>query len=314
MTGTQMSKIETRRLDVERDQQGLFMLFAQVFGHYVTPEMWRWKYVPEWADTHQCWVARAGDRVVGFLGAMPLRGLIGGNEAPFFQIADVMVHPEFRGQHDWFDLATNHILDDITAHHPQRVIYGFSNHRSFLWLKKLGICDLVEQPRTCYVEPNAPMPRRSTTDLDCIELDWHDDEFDRHWQALRGTVHTGLMRDGTYLRWRYASHPHYAYRPFSLRCDGEPVGFCVIEGGKKKERTTIIDALLPAEHRTGMLAAMAKHFDKPARTWFAAPHTPELPDLRPTKTNVYTFVKETTLSIEAIRKDLYFTMGDADWW
>jgi hypothetical protein len=246
--------------------------------------------------------------VIGFVGAVPLRGIVGGVETPFFQLADAMVRPDYRRKFDYFDLGTRHVLREVVAQNPQRIIYGFTNHRSFLWFKKLGICDLIEQPQTCYVHPAATGNR-----LACEDLDWHSDEIDRQWDAHRGSIRAGLVRDGDYLRWRYASHPYHGYRLLALHGEGGPLGWAVIARGNDKH-TTVIDMLVAAEHHTAMLQSVACRFDKPARTWFPAHCTPDIADRRPTETKVYAFMKESTLSIDALRSDLYFTMGDADWW
>ena len=42
--------------------------------------MWYWKYVPPWAQRHYCYVGKIDDQIVGYFGAVPLRGMKEGVE------------------------------------------------------------------------------------------------------------------------------------------------------------------------------------------------------------------------------------------
>src|SRR5215475_14148559 len=130
-----MSSVVTRPLDPHRDYVDLIGLFDLVFGGTVTPYMWAWKYLPPWAQRHYCWVAESDGKVIGYCGAVPLRGAVAGKPMPFFQLADMMVHPDHRRTHDLFDLGPKQILADLGQTHPQHVLYGFSGHRAFLWFQ-----------------------------------------------------------------------------------------------------------------------------------------------------------------------------------
>jgi hypothetical protein len=45
--------------------------------------------------------------------------------------------------------------------------------------------------------------------------EWHDDiapEWDNYWEQCLSPGFTGVVRDSTYLRWRYSGHPTFRYR------------------------------------------------------------------------------------------------------
>ena len=107
-----------------------------------------WKYLPPWTLRHYCWVGLHDGRVVGYVVAVPLRGIVGGREVAFFQLADMMAPPDPRPKHDYFGLGTRAILEDIGRSHPEHLLYGFSNHRAFRWLERIGLSGLVEKAGT----------------------------------------------------------------------------------------------------------------------------------------------------------------------
>ena len=204
-----MDTLETRRLDPATDHEELVSLFELVFGHTILPGMWEWKYQPSWAPRHECWIARYDDKIVGYVGAVCVRGVVNGQPVPFFQLADAMVHPDYRRKFDYFELGAKHIFEDVVERNPARVIYGFSNHRAFLWFKKMGLGDIVEKARTCTLRPQAPVPARALT---FHEMAWDDDLVDAIWAEQQPGMRAGLMRDRIYLQWRYGGHPVYRYK------------------------------------------------------------------------------------------------------
>ncbi len=52
-------------------------------------------------------------------------------------------------------------------------------------------------------------------------------EFDRLWEAARGSYAMCVRRDAAYLNWKYADCPHLSYTLRAARRGGELVGFAV---------------------------------------------------------------------------------------
>jgi GNAT superfamily N-acetyltransferase len=310
-SGTPLSELETRRLDPSTDQGDLVDLFELVFGHTILPGMWEWKHQPEWAPRHECWVARYDDRIVGYVGAVCVRGVVDGKAVPFFQLSDVMVHPQYRRKFDYFDLAAKHIFEDVVAHNEDRIIYGFSNHRAFLWFKKLGLSDIVEKARICTVPPQDV---GAGTPFEIKEASWQDPWLDEFWAEHIATVRLGLVRDGAYLVWRYGRHPVYPYKLRRIEEGGRAIGWVVLGAHGGKPEMPVVDMLLPPGREPEVLQALANHLNRPVRFWLASNRTPPFADEKESKTSVYIFLKPTTVGIEQLRNDLYYTMGDADWW
>jgi hypothetical protein len=65
-------------------------------------------------------------------------------------------------------------------------------------------------------------------------------EYDALWASLTDKVGIGVVRDSSYLNWRYVDHPVYRYERLCLKSDGELRGFVI---GTRRE-TFGIDSML----------------------------------------------------------------------
>lgn len=312
-----MSDLITRPLDPFVDGADLVQLFEDVFGATVTPYMWQWKYMPPWTERFYCWVARVDERTIGYAGAVPLPGQVDGKEMPFFQLADFMVHPDYRLKYDFFGIGSKHILETIVDTHPRHLIYGFSNHRAFLWMKRLGICDLVRKEQTRYFRLEEA---EAATPYVFEAGDWSTEELDAAWSRLAHEHRISLVRDSRYVAWRYRDHPVNRYRMLRVRAaNGEAIGWCVLgdDGAGKRGRppeTPLVDMLLPKDELEGVLRALPTHLGTDVMTWLPEPKLALSGETASSGTNVYHFTKGCELGTSELQSDLYYTMGDVDWW
>jgi len=310
-----MTGLETRLLDPERDQEGMIELFEEVFGFTVTPLMWAWKYVPPWTSRYYCWVAYSDDKPIGYCGAVPMRGQVRGREIAFFQLADFMVHPDYRRKYDYFELGAKYIIDEITK--QPHLLYGFSDHRAFLWFKRLGMSDLIEKAVTRVIRPG-----QLEVESDRFEFRdwaWDEPEIDLLWARLGATQPIGLIRDAQYLGWRYGYHPAHGYRLLGVYEDGSALGWVLLgndppgENGRALE-TPVVDLLLPPERIQPVFSALTGSIDNSVMTWLPSRVAPGFPEEVETGTHVYHFKKQSTFQTSTLQDGLFYTMGDVDWW
>lgn len=310
--------LEGSLLDPMRDHFGLIELYETVFGHTATPAMWYWKYVPSWTRRHYCYVGRVDDKVIGYFGAVPLRGLKDGKEIPYFQLADLMVHPDYRRKYDYFEIGSKHILTDINETHPEHLVYGFSDHRAFRFLKKRGLAGFIEKAQHRYLRL-ADTPPAAEARF-CFEpWDWKSAHIDQVWELHRPRIRAGLIRDADYLFWRYGCHPLHGYKLLGVLQDGEPVGFAVVgsdrpgEHGRAKE-SPVVDLLLPPDDTGRILQELCRHWGNDLMLWMANHLHPDLGEQVQSGTHCYHFVKDSAVDTEYLSEHLYYTMGDVDWW
>jgi len=304
--------LETRPLRPETDAEGLIELFDKVFGHTVSPGMWEWKYRPPWVDRHYCWVGVYDDRIIGYVGAVPLRGGIDGEEVPFFQLADVMVHPDYRLKFDYFSIAVKAILEDLGTTHPRHLLYGFSDHRAFRWFERVGWSGLIEMAMTFRFRPR---DSENAGRYAFRGWSWTDPELSRQWESLCGTLQASLIRDGEYVLWRYGRHPVFPYRLMGVHEDGSPLGWVVL--GKPSRKTgpvPVVDMLLPEASTGAVLRALSEHEEQPMSAWLPTRLGLDASERKVSNTHVYHFLKNSAVDTSYLKENFYYTMGDVDWW
>ena len=299
-----------------QDHFGLIELFETVFGHTITPSIWYWKYVPKWTQRHYCYVGRVEGKVIGYFGAVPLRGYIDGEETAFFQLADFMVHPDYRLKYDYFNLGCTHILGDIKETYSKHLVYGFSGHAAFRYFVRRKLGGFIEKAQTRY-KRLADAPR--TTQFEFVDWKWTAPEVDASWDRFKSGIRAGLIRDTDYLTWRYASHPVNNYRLVGVRRGGEDVGYVVLGNDRPGERdrakeVPIVDALLPGDMAADVVQELAGFLENDVMIWLPDHRAAGFSEQTDSGTHGYHFIKDSAVDTDFLREHLYYTMGDVDWW
>jgi hypothetical protein len=164
------------------------------------------------------------------------------------------------------------------------------------------------------------MDRSTESELRVQKWDWEALEIDPVWENLKGVVKTGLIRDRSYLRWRYANHPTHRYHLFGVHLGGKAIGWLVTARIKKDEaelpEVRVVDLLLPKEILIQALEEAALTI--PARAlvaWLPANFRPASVQTRATETLAIHHLGTPLLGAENAQNQPYFTLGEADeWW
>lgn len=144
-------------------------------------------------------VARTGDRWVGAISAIPTRLIRGSIVQEAFQIGDFMVDAEKQGQGIGF-----RILKDLTRclAGSGRPVYTFPNSRSIGLFLKQGYRELRRLPSTLFaIVPGVQFLKR---DAHAEDVPLGDAAALADKLALTDSQPMCLLKDGAYLRWRYA--------------------------------------------------------------------------------------------------------------
>lgn len=298
------------------DEAEITTLFFEVFGKEMSIEQWNWKYLHQGnGRVYSKVVEDPSGKIVGHAGAIPLKGIFKGKLIPVFQIVDVMVHAKARGylgRKNVFEILIKNLFENIGKEFPDVFCYGFPGTRPFILGKRIGVYDKVEQA----VE-NYKYLRRSLFNPYRVKIIvWNDDRLDGLWKSLSTDFPLSLIRDKSYLNWRYAMNPFFSYQLFGFFLLGNLKGWVVIRD--LKDEVLVIDLFTESKRYISILKALENYLiaqgKKTIRFW--------LPEKRRKYIKGYS-VKETPIVVtnmvwklpvqtHVARESLYYTMGDAD--
>jgi hypothetical protein len=236
-------------------------LFADVYGHPISPQAWRWKYAdgPRLGQVNI--VARAtGGRLLGHIGASVFPGHWKGQSLPMVQVCDVMLRREARGglaRDGVYPRMMAALQQRLAARHPGAYAYGFPGERPFVLGERLGD---YRRLYTCHeARPTAgALAGWRRWSWRARPVAWSDASWlDQDWQHLAARQPAPLLvRSAAYLAWRYRDHPSLGYRLWRMRHWGQPAGWMVsrkLHDGSE----CLVDALLPDAARAGAPACAA---------------------------------------------------------
>ena len=239
-----MKPVKYRIRDYKQgDEMHIVALFSEVFGKILTAAQWNWKYaVPGEGRVYSKVIEDESSSIIGYAGAIPLRGVYKKSPFQFFQIADVMIHPRARGslgRRNLFGEMMERLFGDISSQFPEVFCYGFPGRRPYLLGERIGVYARIEQGTDCLklLRPSFPFQSVSTS-----ELRWDEKEIDTLWKNTSGEYELSVLRDSRYLLWRYADNPFHSYRLSGFFRSGKMVGWAVSRD--EGDEVLIVDLLI----------------------------------------------------------------------
>jgi hypothetical protein len=297
------------------DEDAIIALFATVFGPALTAAQWRWKYTGTGGEIPLARLAfDAENHLVGHAGAIPLRGWRRGRPLPFFQIGDVMVHANARGQlggRNLFARLLREFSGELAEQWPDGFAYGFPGLRPFRVGAYTQVYSEIE-PAHCL---EWPVIRNTWPLLYPRPLLWNDQRLDRVWNRLAPDFALALIRDRAYLHWRYAENPFHTYDLLGLYLMGRLLGWAVVQPNNDLLR--VIDLLIARRWLKPVLAALTRHAATTGLSrveiWLPCSWQTGVNGLSQATGIITTqFRHWRGIPRNEAAKDLYYTMGDLD--
>lgn len=200
------------------DLPALSALFADRFGHGLTPEEWQWKYRQIPGEGRSLVAVEAGT-VLAHAGALalPSRRPGGeGGEGPIWQLVDFAGTTRRGGLRAALVDLGRRLLADLPGEGDAPWIYGFPSERHFrLGERVFGYRPLTTiEPLAGELPDSVPTARIETGDS-CG--DWAE----AVWERCGGL---GVRRSAAFLNWRYYARPQRYYRFYRMFSDGNDAG------------------------------------------------------------------------------------------
>lgn len=227
------------------DPAAMQRLFAAVFHHDISPEVWDWKY----AEERGCGViARTGDEIVAHYGCLRRRIRLRGTPAVALQVCDVMVSTPERGtlsRKGPFFMTAATAAEEFLLRHD--VGFGFPNQRAMTVAERLGLYRMVDQLVSIHWSPGVQRPLMASR-VRPLMLPRDEHIVEALWQAMAvdaGDYVIGV-RDAEWVAQRYLTHPRGHYLAFLVRrrWSGEALGVVVLRPAEEG-RCELLDVIGP---------------------------------------------------------------------
>ncbi len=298
------------------DEEGITSLFKEVFGNEFSIEQWRWKYfIPGNGKIYSKMAEDAAGEIIGHAGAIPLRGVFQNRSIQFFQIADVMVHPEargFLGRKSVFDSLMKTMFEDIREEFHDVFCYGFPGIRPYILGDRIKVYERIEQAVV-----NAKRLSRSLFNPYRVRMvAWDDDKLDDLWAGLSADRPLSLIRDKSYLNWRYTTNPFFSYQLLGFFLLGKLNGWAVIRDSG--DEVFVVDLLIERKRCRSVLNALQNYLipkrKKTICIWLPENWRKELNGYSTSKTEVVVtnMIWKLPFKTSDVNDNFYYTMGDVD--
>jgi len=235
----------------EGDEKLILELRREIRGWTYTEDYWRWRCVDNPAGPAIVWLAMADGRAVGHSAILPRTLKVGDAVIRAGLSVDAWTHPGFRRQ-GMFTALHKKALDDA-ADRGIELVFSFPNDLSYPGFLKLGYSHLFSVPRRrkvvnwgSVIGARTKMPLAGKTvallsrmrnplveapiisGIEVNEVTSFDERFDTLWSRAAEHFPATVVRDSTYLNWRYARNPHYDYATYVAERQGRLLGYVVL--------------------------------------------------------------------------------------
>lgn len=191
-----------------------------VSDHFMTPEYYKWKYYPP-AGPAKIAVVIEDNAMVSSNAILPFQLAYGDKTVIGWQSCDSATLPQARGKshHTRCLISLKEELKD------NEVCFGFPNKNSIHNFRKLGFKN--ETIVTTWINVFHGLFRKANLDqIEEIHSFGHEqDVLSAKLVPLGGPM---VVRDSSYLNWRYHQHPAFQYVSFGHRENGKQKGFIVL--------------------------------------------------------------------------------------
>ncbi len=232
------------------DEQAIVELLNFAFGKWHSLRYWKWKYRENPAGSPIIWLAEHDSKIIGHYGIIPIKMKVGNMYVTGSFACNGATHPEYQGRgvfssivnRCYFDAAENGIplTYGFAMIHlgPTYKRYEWRGHISFLvrvmkvlnWEPLLGRHlhnKFLIRAGSCVME-RVRRSRFEDGNLEIERVDLFDERIDRLWERVSKDFKIIVVRDQTYLNWRYVDQPENEYIILTAVKNGEILGYCVL--------------------------------------------------------------------------------------
>jgi hypothetical protein len=274
---------------IESDDQDLSRLMDEVFGRNWDEGVFEWKYRRNPAGRALSAVAEREGKLIGQLGAIPVRFFVDGRELVGTQEVDGCLdkkHGKFdtffhlvrlrRKMNDENEIGFSYFFSvDISSKIAQKALKGsmrvcatpilvkvlgveplLRDRLRPKWISRL-LAPIVDRALRLAYPTRGPIPKG----VRMKRVERFDERFDDLWNRIKGDYPIMIVRDSAYLNWRYVDVPHRDYTVFCLENEEttEILGFIVVGEEQRAYRVGhILELVTPRTGQEEVVRALVR--------------------------------------------------------
>lgn len=207
------------------DAEAITSLFRGVFHKEMSADQWNWKYrLASQLKLISAVATTAAGEVIGHVGAIPTIGADSGYAIAVWQLADAMVHPDYRGA-DLFGGLLRQVGHSIREAGEAAVCYAFAGPDS----TRIGLQKKILHSRSkmlCHVL-DGPLRSSRRFGWSLEQVPFTDSRLVKIWERSCGGRAVFARRTREYFEWRYSTNPFQSYSAALLKHLFRPAGWLI---------------------------------------------------------------------------------------
>ncbi|MCU0286322.1 MAG: GNAT family N-acetyltransferase [Acidobacteria bacterium] len=191
-----------------------------------TIENWYWKFTGQNPAGHALiWVAEHENHLVGHFAAVPYRLKVFDEELAASHSIGALVDKKFQNR-GLLKFVGDKLMADLAGNNIPYT-WGFPNLRAHKFENEaLGYKDLLNFDQWVLPKENI---KETPPCENILKITAFDEAFDYLWQSCSQAYPVAIVRDKTYLNWRYLQRPDWEYFPFAFYENNNPAGYVVLK-------------------------------------------------------------------------------------
>jgi GNAT superfamily N-acetyltransferase len=254
--------------------------FEERFPDATVEDFYRWKYFANPLGDAIVGIATAADSVVSVVAATPKRIWLSGKTVLAYELGDFLTDENYRGR-GLFSQLIELVCREAGAH-GSPLVYVRPNDVSFpILVGKLSFHEAQRIDARRFVVPSHTLSRKTGIPAGLLRLsgmDWllqrrciprspggavtvvpverFGEETDQLWQRASAGYDFALMRDSSYLNWRFSDCPTRYQMWLALR-NGQAVGFLVTSANRTVPTAALVDLFTESRDGEAVRALLA---------------------------------------------------------
>ena len=232
------------------DEKGILDLWKTAFKSNMDPDLFKWKYLDNPYNKTMMLCVTDKSEIVTFYGGIPFKFQYNEDIVYVVNLMDIMSHPNHR-ENRIFEKTARRFIEYFCTPDNLLLMYGFPGEFHYSIGERILNYKKISNVLYLRAFPNELINKKNPAQKNIVELEIIENydgpakEFDLVWENCKSYYPFSIVRDASFVKWRFFDHPQKQYNVlrFKNSDDDSFVAYAVLTVNERK--ATIVDLLLP---------------------------------------------------------------------